>query len=206
MYDIRIEHLNLMQMIEDAEGEMTPEVEQALVLTQDQFNEKALSYGLVVKHFEDEESVIAREMERLSEKLSQAKKRKELFKQKLSDAMQQFGVEKIETPTLKLSFRKSQSTEVDDGFADRILKYFKVSFELDKQKIDDQRSKLDAAAKENPETVDNDEVWIIAMLADLQNCFNIKPSFVKTPITELLKQGVKVPGASIVAKKNLQIK
>jgi DNA gyrase/topoisomerase IV subunit A len=103
-----------MQIIEDQEGEITPEVETALQLTSDNFNEKALSYGLVVKHFDDEATVIEKEIERLSRLLAQAKKRKELFKQTLCDAMQQFSVEKIETPTLKLSFRKSESIELTD--------------------------------------------------------------------------------------------
>lgn len=114
MYQIRVDHLSLMQMIEESEGELTPEIEQALSLTQDEFNEKALSYALVVKHFDDETEIINKEIERLSAKLAQAEKKKEVFKQTLSTAMQQFGVEKIETPTLKLSFRKSESVEIED--------------------------------------------------------------------------------------------
>lgn len=114
MYQIRVDHLSLMQMIEDADGELTEEIEQALNLTQDEFNEKALSYGLVVKHFDDEAEIINKEILRLSDKLKQAQKRKELFMQRLGEAMLQFGVEKIETPTLKLSFRKSESIEIED--------------------------------------------------------------------------------------------
>jgi DNA gyrase/topoisomerase IV subunit A len=114
MYQIKQDHVILMQIIEDNEGEITPEIETALQLTSDNFQEKALSYGLVVKHFDDQAEIIEKEIERLSKILTQAKKRKELFKQTLSDAMQQFGVEKIETPTLKLSFRKSESIELTD--------------------------------------------------------------------------------------------
>lgn len=114
MYQIRVDHLSLMQMIEESEGELTPEIEQALSLTQDEFNEKALSYALVVKHFDDETDIINKEIERLSAKLAQAKKKKEVFKQTLSDAMQQFGVNELNTATLKLSFRKSESIEFVD--------------------------------------------------------------------------------------------
>ena len=73
MYQIRVEHLSLMQMIEENEGELTPEIEQALMLSSEDFNEKALSYGLVVKHFDDEASIVEKEIERLSKILAQAK-------------------------------------------------------------------------------------------------------------------------------------
>jgi hypothetical protein len=160
MYQIRVDHLTLMQQIEDNEGELTPEIEQQLALTSDGFNEKALSYGLVVKHFDDETAIIEKEVDRLMEKLKQAKKRKELFKQILSDAMQQFGVEKIDTPTLKLSFRKSESIEIEDES--------KVPFSYVEEKV----------------------------------VKNIS----KTKIKEDIKQGISVPGASLITKQNLQIK
>lgn len=114
LYNIRAEHINLIQLIEEADGELTPEVEQALALTEEQFQEKAISYGFVVKGFEDTAGVIDNEIERLSILKERAVKRMDLFKKTLSEAMQQFGVEKIETPTLKLSFRKSESVEITD--------------------------------------------------------------------------------------------
>lgn len=160
MYQIRVDHLSIMQMIEDADGELTPEIEQALQLTQDEFNEKALSFGLVVKHFDDEAEIINKEILRLSDKLKQAQKRKELFKQRLSEAMQQFGVEKIETPTLKLSFRKSESIEIEDE----------------------------------------------ALVPDDYKESKTVVTTSKTKIKEAIKEGVKVPGASLMTKQNLQIK
>lgn len=159
LYKIRVEHLQLMQDIEFNEGEITPEIEQALQLTQDEFNDKALSYGLVVKHFDDETTIIEKEIDRLSKMLAQSKKKKELFKQVLSDAMQQFGVEKIETPTLKLSFRKSESVEVD---ADQLSNDYMV----EKTTYTPDKNKIKAA----------------------------------------IKEGIKVNGASLVTKQNLQIK
>lgn len=114
LYKIRIEHLELLQMIEDNEGEVTPELENELSLTQDLFQEKAISYGYILKTFDDSTSIIEAEIKRLQELKCKAEKRKELFKQRLSDAMIAFGVEKITTPTLTLSFRKSESVEILD--------------------------------------------------------------------------------------------
>lgn len=114
LYQIRIDHLSLLQEIEDNDGELTDEVEQALVLTQDQFQEKAISYGFVLKTFDNTTSIIDAEIKRLMRLKERAEYHKGVFKQRLSEAMQQFGVEKINTPTLTLSFRKSESIEISD--------------------------------------------------------------------------------------------
>jgi hypothetical protein len=219
MYQIRIEHLTIMQMIEDNDGELTEDIEKLLCLTEEEFQDKAISYAFVVKHFDDEAAVIEKEVERLSTKLQQVNKRKEMFKERLSAAMQQFGVEKIDTPTLKLSFRKSSSTEVAENFSEDVLKYFNLSFELNKEAIEKDREALktekeeydnvnavtDDAAKEKVIELEN-KLALLAIVPDLKKCFNVKPSFVKTPLTELMKQGVSIPGVSKVEKKNLQIK
>lgn len=117
LYQIREDHLNLIQALEENGGELTPEIELALDLTNEEFESKAISYAYVVKGFEDSEEVINRELERLSILKDKAVKRKDLFKQTLSNAMQQFGVEKIKTPLLSLSFRKSESIVITDESA-----------------------------------------------------------------------------------------
>jgi CxxC motif-containing protein len=112
LYNIRIDHLSLLQEIEENEGELTPELETALALTEEEFQDKAISYGFVIKTFDNDIDIIEAEMKRLYTLKEKAERRKELFKQRLSEAMQQFGVEKITTPLLKLSFRKSESVEI----------------------------------------------------------------------------------------------
>ena len=114
LFHIRQEHLDLMAQIEEAEGELAPHVEQALGLTEEAFQEKAISYGYVIKQYETNADLIEREIMRLQNLQKQQAARGELFKQRLADAMQQFGVEKIDGNTLKLSFRKSQAVVVTD--------------------------------------------------------------------------------------------
>lgn len=114
LYNIRVDHLSLIQEIEENGGELTPELEQALTLNNEQFEDKALSYGYIVKTFDDNLSIIDREFERLDAIRERIVKQKEAFKERLSEAMQQYGVEKITTPLLKLSFRKSESVEIMD--------------------------------------------------------------------------------------------
>ncbi len=114
LYGIRAEHLALLGEIEQNEGELTPELEQALSLTNEQFQEKAISIAYVIKHFKDNTEAIDAELARLQELKDRAVKRQEMLKTRLSDAMQEFGYEKITTPLLTLSFRKSESVEITD--------------------------------------------------------------------------------------------
>jgi hypothetical protein len=114
LYQIRQDHINLLTLIEENDGELTPELDQALSITKEEFESKALSYGFITKTFDDTTDVIDKEIKRLQELKQKAAKRSELFKQRLAEAMNEFGIEKLDTPTLKLSFRKSESVEIVD--------------------------------------------------------------------------------------------
>ncbi len=114
LYQIRADHLALLSEVEQLDGELTPEIEAALSLTNEQFEQKAVSYGYVIKTFDERLNQIDAEITRLTELRKKAVKQVDLFEQRLSAAMQEFGYEKITTPTLTLSFRKSESVEITD--------------------------------------------------------------------------------------------
>lgn len=180
MYNIRAEHLGLIKEIEEADGELTPEMEQALALTEEEFEDKAISYGFVVKTFEDAEEIIANEIKRLTVLKQKAAKRAETFKARLDEAMRQFGVEKITAPTLSLSYRKSRPIELTEGFEDSFLEH--VLIEITPRE----------GAPEN--------------IANLIEYFDVKASVSKKRIGDALKEGAIISGASAVEKKNLQIR
>jgi hypothetical protein len=180
MYQIRSEHLGLLKLIEEADGELTPEIEEQLALSKDEFESKAVSYGYVVKMHEDVEEVLDKEIKRLTELKKKAAKRADKFKETLDKAMKEFGVEKIKTETLTLSYRSSKPVELAEQFEDDFLKHVSVTF------------------KPN----DNAPAGIL----NLCEFFDIKLAASKTRIGEALKAGAEVPGAKIVEKKNLQIK
>jgi len=180
MYQIRGEHLGLLKLIEEAEGELTPEIEQQLALTKDEFESKAISYGYVVKMHEDVEEILAKEIKRLTDLKAKAVKRADKFKDTLDKAMKEFGFETIKTETLTLSYRKSKPVELTDDFAENFLS--NVSVEV--------KPKEGA-----PEYV-----------SKLIEYFDFKGAPSKTRIGDALKAGAEVEGAKIVEKKNLQIK
>lgn len=180
MYQIRGEHLGLLKEIEEADGELTPEMEQALTLTADEFESKAVSYGFVVKSFEDVEEVLDKEIKRLQALKQKAVKRAEKFKDTLDKAMKEFGFEKIQTETLTLSYRKSKPVELEEGFDDNFLS--QVTIEI--------KPKEGAPAE----------------IEKLIEYFDAKASPSVKRIGEALKAGASIEGAKIVEKKNLQIK
>lgn len=138
LYQIRQDHYELMKMVEDAEGEITEEVDAALTLTKDNLKAKSISYGFVIKSYDDKTDLIDKEIKRLQDLKQKSTKKSELFKQKISEGLQQFGIQKVETPTLKLSLRKSESIEIVDE--EKIPKDFieeKVSYVISKTKIKD---------------------------------------------------------------------
>ena len=114
LYQIREDHLRLLFEIEENDGLLEPEQEQALILTEEEFQDKAVSYGFVVKTFDDTSETIDREIKRLQDLKKKSERRSELFKTRLSEAMIQFNVTEIISPFLKLSFRKSEAVEITD--------------------------------------------------------------------------------------------
>lgn len=137
LYKIQQEHLNLLAQIEEAEGELAPHVEQALGFTLEAFQDKAVSVGYLTKHIGDGLAVIDAEIKRLQAMKASAVKRQEWFEEMLAGAMHQFGVEKIDTPTLKISFRKSEAVEIEDEslLPESVKEEVPASWKVSKTKI-----------------------------------------------------------------------
>lgn len=94
------------------EGELTPEMESALIINQTELQEKAINYAYAVKSIESDIDIISEEIARL-QALKRAKTEAiERMKNAVIDAMQIYGIEKVTSPTLTLSIRRSESVEV----------------------------------------------------------------------------------------------
>ena len=112
IYQIEKSYLTLIDSIIEAGGEITPEQETELAITKESLETKGRSYGYVIKSLESDVDIIDTEIKRLSALKASRNKIIERMKQTVSDAMQMFEIDKLETPTLKISFRKSESIEV----------------------------------------------------------------------------------------------
>lgn len=134
LYQITQEIQEIAYQLE--EGELTTELENALVISQTELQEKAINYGYAIKSVEDDVTAISDEIKRLQAMKSSKQNAIDRMKEAISTAMRVNGIEKVTSPTLNLSFRKSESVEVDD-VKFLIDKYVieKVTFSPDKTAI-----------------------------------------------------------------------
>lgn len=94
-------------------GELTPELENELIINQNELQDKARNYGYVIKSFEDENEMIENEIKRLKSIKDAKSKAIDRMKQSVLDALQLYGIESVKTPTINISVRRSEAVEVD---------------------------------------------------------------------------------------------
>ena len=138
IFNIQTEYQQLVNELIENGGEITPELELALQINKDNFHSKSENYAYITKQFDGEMDIIDNEIKRLQ----QAKRSREKTIQRLKDtiemAMNTFEVDKIETPLIKISFRKSESVEVTDvNDLPNEFKVIKLTESADKLKIKD---------------------------------------------------------------------
>lgn len=114
LYQLTTEYKQLESILIENEGELTPDLEQALQINQDQLQAKGISYGYVIKSIEAESDIIDAEIKRLTQLKKVRDNAAERLKTTLKQAMEMYGVLELKTPTLKISFRKSESVEIID--------------------------------------------------------------------------------------------
>jgi hypothetical protein len=138
LFQIEQQYLNLSNELLEVGGELTPELEQALEISQEQLNNKGIAYGFIIKKFETESDIIDAEIKRLQALKKSRENTVERLKERIKSAMELFDVDKIETPLMKLSFRKSEAIQIDDiTLIPSMYKTLKVTEHPDKTLIKD---------------------------------------------------------------------
>lgn len=110
LFNITQNYLTLANQL--IEGELTPQIEIELQLNETQIKEKLVNYGYVIKNFEYEVNAVNEEIKRLTDLKKRNEKAIERMETAISNAMQLYGIEKVDSSFLKLSFRKSESVEI----------------------------------------------------------------------------------------------
>lgn len=114
LYQISETLKTVLNNIELADGEVTPEIETALNIAQAELQEKGMSYAYVIKESEAMEAIVDAEIKRLQERKKQFSKLGDKLKEKIKSAMIEFDVTKIDGELITLSFRKSKEIIIDD--------------------------------------------------------------------------------------------
>jgi hypothetical protein len=114
IYSLTAEYKALMAEIEANEGELTEESAARLDFVREGFEAKASNYAYVIKSFEDNASIIDAEIKRLQAMKKRAENNADRLSDRIKQAMMEFGITKVEMPTIKISFRTSKSVQVED--------------------------------------------------------------------------------------------
>ena len=123
LYQITKEQAELFNFILEADGEITPDVEESLKINEQNFETKARGYIWMIKKLEADNVTINEEMNRLERIEKRNDKLIERLKENMKFALEIFGESK-KVDTFTLSLRKSKSVEIID--ADVIPESFRV--------------------------------------------------------------------------------
>ena len=99
IYNIKNEYVDLISTIEELEGELTPELEEALKLNEEQLVTKATCYCDLISKLESEVTYIDSQIERVNKFKAPKEKAIETLKKNLLSAVLLFGEEGKETTT-----------------------------------------------------------------------------------------------------------
>ena len=111
LYEITREAQELAFLLES--DELTPELEAALLINQDQLQAKAGNYAKVIANIQSDADAIDAEIKRLKAMKDTKDRSINRMKEALRDAMLVSGIDKIESTLFKLSLRRSEAVEVD---------------------------------------------------------------------------------------------
>lgn len=147
LFTIQEEIYKILDEIYEGDGEITPELEERLNISQAELAEKGKNYLDIIKDLDSKINASKEEICRCQAfKKTQENKRKRLATS-LIDAINMFGnttksgVKFIEGSTYKISARPSASTELNDSLIraiiDETFKIFKESYDADVVGVDD---------------------------------------------------------------------
>jgi hypothetical protein len=94
------------------EDDLTPELENELVINQNELQEKGINYAYAIKSLESDIDIIDNEMKRLRALKEVKTNAIDRMKDAVVNAFQIYGITEVKSATLKLSLRRSESVEV----------------------------------------------------------------------------------------------
>lgn len=124
LYNINEEQRLLVNQLIESEGELTPELEEALEMNQKNRNQKAVAYLEVISRQEATVKMIEEEIKRLQALKKTKTNIVTRLKDNLLNCVKAFGA--FEVGTLKFGTRKSTVLIVDDEKIDKIPNEYKT--------------------------------------------------------------------------------
>lgn len=114
LYTITEDQRLLNAMLEESGGELTPEIEEALQITEENFIAKAEAYGATIREYEAQAEACAAEIKRLTAYKRTCENVGKRMKESLTEAMHAFNTEKVTAGTFRFSFRKTTAVVIEN--------------------------------------------------------------------------------------------
>ena len=127
IYNIQQSLFSIFDELEENGGELTPELEEQLNITQEQFKSKIKDYSNIIKMLETDIIAIKEEKARLSDLQKSKEKNIERLKKIMVEAIENFGDttkaggKYVDYGTGKVSVRNSQAIEVEEDSVNRFV-------------------------------------------------------------------------------------
>jgi len=136
LYRISMELTEILAQIDELDGEITPEIDAALSINQEQAVTKMADYGLAILQLKGMEEQAKNEADRITKLRKAYANTADRLEAKVLEAMRLFGLNKIDTATLKMSTHTSVRTIIDDvELIPKAYKTVKVETVADKTAI-----------------------------------------------------------------------
>lgn len=114
LYNITEDQRLINAMLEETGGELTPEIEEAMLITEENFISKAEAYGATISEYDAQAEACAQEIKRLQAFKKTCENVSKRMKERISDAMMAFDKDKVTAGTFRFSFRKSTAVVVEN--------------------------------------------------------------------------------------------
>lgn len=134
LYTIAEDQRLLNAMLEENGGELTPEIEEAMQITADNFIAKAEAYGATISEYDAQAEACAAEIKRLTAYKKTCENVSRRMKERIAQAMTAFDTNKVTAGTFRFSFRNSTAVVIEN---EELIPddYFKVERTLCKQDL-----------------------------------------------------------------------
>lgn len=141
LFAIEQEYKEIAEQLLESEGEISPEMETALAINQQNLETKSTGYGMVIRQMNYEVDIIDSEIKRLQAQKKQRTNAIERLQDNIQRAMDIYGITEIKTPMMKISFRRSESIEVSD------ISLLELEFIAEKVTVSPDKVKIKEAIK-----------------------------------------------------------
>lgn len=136
IFEIQQKYLDLIYSLEDAEGELSPELEASLAINEDEFLEKAKGYRNIIKQYDSDIQGIDTEVKRLQALKKSKLNTQEKLEYNLDQALVIRGLTKLDLGNgAAITYRKSTSVEVDMELLGKEWKKTKTEITADKVEL-----------------------------------------------------------------------